>query len=44
MSSVILGASRPQQLSENLKALDVAPKLTPEVIERIDSIVGNAFD
>ncbi|MET1084565.1 MAG: aldo/keto reductase [Burkholderiales bacterium] len=44
VSSVILGASRPQQLSENLKALDVAPKLTPEVIERIDSIVGDAFD
>ncbi len=44
VSTVILGASHPRQLSENLKALDVAPKLTDEVTARIESIVGNAFE
>ena len=38
MSTVILGASRIEQLKDNLGALAVTPKLTPEVIERIDSI------
>ncbi|KAF9010016.1 Aldo keto reductase [Cyathus striatus] len=40
-STVILGASNPKQLLENLKALEVLPKLTPEVLERIEKIVGN---
>ncbi len=38
VSSVILGASRIEQLHDNLGALAVTPKLTPEVIERIDAI------
>ncbi|WP_457350715.1 potassium channel beta subunit family protein [Roseateles sp. P5_D6] len=38
VSTVILGASRIEQLRDNLGALAVTPKLTPEVIERIDSI------
>ena len=38
VSSVILGASRPEQVVENLGALDVLPKLTDEVVERIESI------
>ncbi len=41
VSSVILGASRVEQLQENLGALDVEPKLTPEVLGRIDAILGN---
>jgi voltage-dependent potassium channel beta subunit len=41
VSTVILGASRPEQVTENLKALDVLPKLTDEVMERIDKILGN---
>jgi voltage-dependent potassium channel beta subunit len=41
VSTVILGASKPEQVTENLKALDVAPKLTDEVMERIDGILGN---
>jgi voltage-dependent potassium channel beta subunit len=36
VSTVILGASRASQLQENLASLDVLPKLTPEVLERID--------
>jgi voltage-dependent potassium channel beta subunit len=38
VSSVILGASRPAQLRENLRALDVVPYLTPEVMARIERV------
>jgi len=38
VSSVITGASRVEQLQENMKAGEVAPKLTPEILERIDKI------
>ena len=38
VSSVILGASRPAQLRENLRALDVVAHLTPEVMARIERI------
>ncbi|GAC1654262.1 MAG: aldo/keto reductase [Herpetosiphon sp.] len=41
VSTVITGASRPQQVTENMKALDVVDKLTPDVLERIDAILGN---
>ena len=40
-STVILGASRPEQVLDNLKALDVIPKLTPEVLEKIEGILQN---
>ena len=38
VSSVITGASRASQLRENLGAVDVLPKLTPEILERIEQI------
>jgi voltage-dependent potassium channel beta subunit len=38
VSSVILGASRPAHLRENLRALDVVPHLTPEVMARIERV------
>lgn len=38
VSTVILGASRPEQLTENLGALDLAPRLTKDVLRRIDAI------
>jgi len=41
VSTVITGASRPEQLRENLAALDVVPRLTPDVMERIEEILGN---
>ncbi len=41
VSTAILGASRVHQLQENLKALDALPLLTDEVMERIETIVGN---
>ncbi len=40
-STVILGASKPEQVVDNLKALDVIPKLTPEILEKIEKIVDN---
>ncbi len=38
VSSVILGASKLSQLQENLGALSVLPKLTPEVLAQMDAI------
>lgn len=38
VSTVILGASRKEQLAENLLALDAVPLLTAEVISRIEAI------
>jgi voltage-dependent potassium channel beta subunit len=40
VSTVITGATRVPQVQENMKASEVAPKLTPEILERIDQIVG----
>jgi voltage-dependent potassium channel beta subunit len=42
VSTVITGATRVEQISENMKALEVVPKLTGEMLARIDSIVGRA--
>lgn len=41
VSTVITGASRPEQVVENLKALEVTPRLDPEVMGRIETILGN---
>lgn len=41
VSTVILGASKEDQLKENLEALDLVPKLDLEVLEKIESIVDN---
>ncbi len=38
VSTVILGASKLSQLQDNLGALQITPKLTREVLERIDAI------
>lgn len=40
-STVILGATSPEQVLENLKALEVLPKLTPEILEKIEKILDN---
>jgi voltage-dependent potassium channel beta subunit len=40
VSTVITGASRASQVVENFAALDVAPALTPDVLERIDAAVA----
>ena len=41
VSSVILGATKTHQLEENLKSLEVLPKLTTELMEKIDEVMGN---
>jgi len=40
VSTVITGASRVGQVHENMKAVEVKPKLTPELLERMDKIFG----
>jgi aryl-alcohol dehydrogenase-like predicted oxidoreductase len=39
VSTAILGATKKTQLLDNLKALDVVPLLTPDVMEKIESIM-----
>jgi voltage-dependent potassium channel beta subunit len=41
VSTVILGASRLSQLKDNLAALDARAKMTPDVLAKIEEIVGN---
>lgn len=41
VSTVITGASRVEQVHENMKAIEVLDLLTPEVLERIDEVLGN---
>ena len=41
VSTVITGASRPDQVTENMKALDVVEKLTPEIMSKIEDILKN---
>ncbi|CAD6581436.1 MAG: hypothetical protein TREMPRED_003009 [Tremellales sp. Tagirdzhanova-0007] len=42
VSTCILGATKPEQIRDNVKALDVLPKLTPEIMEKIEKILDNA--
>jgi len=39
VTTAILGATRKEQLTQNLKAIDVIEKLTPEVLEKIEGIM-----
>ncbi|CAI4215636.1 unnamed protein product [Parascedosporium putredinis] len=41
VSSVITGASRPEQLEETIASLQILDKLTPEIMDEIDSITKN---
>lgn len=40
VSTVITGASRVEQVHENMKAGEIAPKITPEIMEKIDVVFG----
>jgi aryl-alcohol dehydrogenase-like predicted oxidoreductase len=42
VSTVILGASKEEQLIENLKAPEILPLLTDEVMQKIETILENA--
>jgi voltage-dependent potassium channel beta subunit len=41
VSTVITGASRVEQVRENMKAMDVVEQLTPDLMARIDDILKN---
>lgn len=41
VSSVITGASKPEQVIQNMKAIDLLEKLTPEVMTQIEVILEN---
>jgi voltage-dependent potassium channel beta subunit len=41
VSTVITGASKPYQVEENMKALEVAEQLTPDVVDKIEEILDN---
>lgn len=41
VSSAITGASRPEQVYESVKAVAAYHKLTPEIMEEIEAILGN---
>jgi voltage-dependent potassium channel beta subunit len=40
VSTAILGASAPEQIERNMAALDTLEKLTPEVMEKLEVILG----
>lgn len=44
VTTCLLGASKASQLEDNIGALDVVEKLTPEILEEIEGILGNRPD
>jgi len=44
VSSVITGASRVEQIVENMHALDVVARLVPDVKQHIEDLVGNIYE
>ncbi|WP_116136868.1 potassium channel beta subunit family protein [Trinickia diaoshuihuensis] len=42
VSTVITGASRVEQIGENMKAAEVATRITPEIHQAIEEIIGDA--
>jgi len=44
VSTVITGASKPEQVKDNMKAIDIVDKLTPDVVEIIEEILDNKPD
>ena len=43
VSTVIMGASRPEQVLDNLGAMDVVAKITPEILRRMDEAMGASY-
>ena len=41
VSVAILGATKKEQITENVKALELYPKLTDEVLKEIEEVLGN---
>ena len=40
VTTAIIGATKKEQLLENLKAIEAKEKLTSEILQKIDEIVG----
>jgi len=41
VSTVITGASKPEQVAQNMKTIDLADKLTDDVMQRIEEVLAN---
>ncbi len=41
VSTVITGASKPEQVKQNMKVIDKVDKLTPEVMDKVEEILDN---
>ena len=41
VSTVITGASRPEQVTENMKAVEVVEKLDTDIMDRAEKVLGN---
>uniref|UniRef100_A0A8C4EU34 Voltage-gated potassium channel subunit beta-1 n=1 Tax=Dicentrarchus labrax TaxID=13489 RepID=A0A8C4EU34_DICLA len=41
VNSVLLGASRTEQLMENIRAIQVLPKLSMSIVSELDNLLGN---
>ncbi len=41
VSTVILGTSNARQLAQNLASLDLVPRMTDDVMEKIEAVLGN---
>lgn len=40
-STIILGASKVSQVEENLKALDILPKMSHDIYKKINAVLDN---
>ena len=40
-NTIILGATKSEQVVQNLRAIEVLPKLTPEIMEKIEKVLEN---
>jgi aryl-alcohol dehydrogenase-like predicted oxidoreductase len=41
VSTVILGATKVAQIEDNCKAVTLLPKITPEIMQKIEDVLAN---
>jgi len=41
VSTVITGASKPEQVEQNMKAIEIVDQMTPDIMDRIEEILDN---
>ena len=44
VSTVLTGATKVEQVWENVKALEILPKMTPEIMKKVDEAVGGGSE